>query len=188
MTLETLIGLADDVAEVPGIGPLPADVARALAADGSWRAWITDATGVVTSTGTRRYVPSASLARLIRAREPHCRFPGCRQPAMKCDLDHAVPWPAGATTAGNLGPLCRRHHNLKTHTPWALNPAGHLDGQAAGGPSAGWRWRTPAGFVIMDSPEPPLEAHVAPSGSRTHDLHTGIDRSPNAPPDPSGFD
>ncbi len=188
VTLETLIGLADDVAEVPGIGPLPADVARALAADGSWRAWITDAAGVVTSTGTRRYVPSASLARLVRAREPHCRFPGCRQPAMKCDLDHAVPWPAGATTAGNLGPLCRRHHNLKTHTPWALNPAGHLDGQAAGGPGTGWRWRTPAGFVIMDSPEPPLGAHVAPSGSRTHDLHTGIGRSPNAPPDPSGFD
>ena len=184
VTLDTLIGLADNSAEVPGMGPIPADVARALAADGNWRAWITDAAGMVTATGTRSYVPSASLARLVRAREPHCRFPGCRQPAMRCDLDHAVPWPTGATSAENLGPLCRRHHNLKTHALWALDPSAHPDGRS----SAGWRWRTPAGFVITDSPEPPLGAHFAPSGSQTHDQHTGLGRSPNAPPDPSGFD
>ena len=184
VTLETLIGLADNAAEVPGMGPIPADVARALAADGSWRTWITDAAGIVTSTGMRRYVPSASLARLVRAREPHCRFPGCRQPAMRCDLDHAVPWPTGATTAENLGPLCRRHHNLKTHAPWALEPSAHPDSRS----STGWRWRTPAGFVITDSPEPPLKAHFPPSGGPTHDQHAGLSRHPNAPPDPSGFD
>ena len=122
VTLETLLGLTEDAAEVPGVGPIPADVARELAADGSWRAWVTDAAGMVTCTGTRGYVPSASLARVVRAREPHCRFPGCRQPAGRCDLDHAVPWPTGPTTAENLGPLCRRHHNLKTHTPWNLDP------------------------------------------------------------------
>ena len=114
VALSTLLGLTDDPAEVPGLGPIPAEVARSLAADGTWRAWIADATGAVTCTGSRGYVPSAALARLVRAREPHCRFPGCRQPATRCDLDHAVPWPHGATTPENLGPLCRRHHNFKT--------------------------------------------------------------------------
>jgi hypothetical protein len=188
VTLETLIGLADDAAEVIGIGPIPADVARALAADGIWRAWVTDAAGIVTSTGTRGYVPSASLARLVRAREPHCRFPGCRQPALRCDLDHAVPWPRGATTAANLGPLCRRHHGLKTHTPWSLDLCAYPDNSAEGGSGAGWQWRTPAGFVITDGPEPPLRTHLGPSGSPTHDQHPGLGRSPGAPPDPLAFD
>ena len=122
VTMDTLLGLADDPAEIAGVGPVPADIARELAADGRWRAWVIDAAGSVTATGTRAYVPSAAMARLVRAREPHCRFPGCRQPAAGCDLDHAIPWPRGATTAANLGPLCRRHHNLKTHTPWILDP------------------------------------------------------------------
>lgn len=154
VTLETLLGLVDDPAEVAGVGPVTADLARVLAADGRWRAWIVDAAGAVTATGTRGYVPSTGLARLVRAREPHCRFPGCRQPATRCDLDHAVPWPAGPTDASNLGPLCRRHHNLKTHTPWALHPS--VDAPGSDGSSAGWRWRTPAGFTITDRPEPPL--------------------------------
>jgi hypothetical protein len=157
VSLPTLIGLADDPAEVPGLGTIPAEVARTLAADGSWRAWIADAAGTVTATGTRGYVPSAPLARLVRAREQHCRFPGCRQPATRCDLDHAVPWPTGATTAANLGPLCRRHHNLKTHTPWTLDPVPEPHTIDGGGSGVGWRWRTPAGFTITDSPEPPLD-------------------------------
>ena len=85
-----------------------------MAADGRWRAWLVDAAGAVTATGTTSYVPTAEIARLVRARHPHCRFPGCRQAAASCDLDHAIPYPAGPTTPGNLGPLCRRHHNLKT--------------------------------------------------------------------------
>ena len=105
VSLDTLLGLADDPAEVPGLGPVPAETARALACDGAWRAWVRDATGAITATGTQSYVPSAALARLIRAREPRCRFPGCHQPSLRCDLDHAIPWPQGATSAANLGPL-----------------------------------------------------------------------------------
>jgi hypothetical protein len=155
--LETLLGLDDDPAELTGLGPIPAGVARVLAADGQWRAWITDASGAVTATGSRGYVPGAALARLVRAREPHCRFPGCRQPASRCDLDHAIPWPAGATSAANLGPLCRRHHVMKTHAPWLLEP----DTCREDSPS-GWRWHTPAGLVITDGPQAPLG--VPPTG------------------------
>ena len=145
--LDTLLGLADGAAEVPGLGPIPASLARSLAADGRWRAWITDAvSGSVVATGSRRYSPGPGLARLVRAREPVCRMPGCRREAIACDLDHTVPWPRGQTTAANLGPLCRRHHQLKTHTGWELTT---LD--------RGWRWHLPSGLTQQDHREPPLE-------------------------------
>jgi hypothetical protein len=141
---ETLLGLDAGLAEVPGLGPVPAQVARELAAEARWTAWIRDASGAITATGTQSYVPSAALARLVRGREPHCRMPGCGRPAAGCDLDHAVPWPAGATTARNLGPLCRRHHVMKTHTGWQLDAQDPAD----------QTWSTPAGAVINDAPEP----------------------------------
>lgn len=155
VTLESLLGVSCEPGLVPGLGPIPAETARQLAADGRWRAWITDAAGAVTATGSTGYVPAAAVARLVRAREPRCRFPGCRQPAVRCDLDHVVPWPQGRTTTSNLGPLCRRHHQLKTHGNWRIDT---LDTSASppGVDSAGWRWRTPAGFTVLDEPEPPL--------------------------------
>ena len=115
----TLLRLNDDPAHLPGCGPIPAEIARQVAADARWRAWITTTTDtgtqvVATSPGT--YRPTAALARLIRAREPQCRMPGCR--ATITDLDHVIPFPTGSTTARNLGPLCRRHHRLKTFTRW----------------------------------------------------------------------
>jgi hypothetical protein len=157
VTLATLLGLADDPAEMPGVGPIPADVARVLAADGRWRAWITDSSRVVAAAGSASYTPSEGVARLVRARQPHCRFPGCHQPAARCDLDHAIPWPRGSTTVGNLGPLCRRHHNVKTHTPWELDVDSRSGTPDSGpDPGSGWRWRTPSGLVIEDGAEPPL--------------------------------
>ncbi|MGB7979330.1 MAG: DUF222 domain-containing protein [Candidatus Nanopelagicales bacterium] len=123
VSLETLAGLADDPAELTGLGPIPAEIARELAADGRWRAWVTDASGAVVATGSLGYIPSSGLARAVRAREPHCRMPGCRASSVRCDLDHMVPYPEGATSAANLGPLCRRHHVLKTHVGWDLEPA-----------------------------------------------------------------
>ncbi|MDZ4249435.1 MAG: HNH endonuclease signature motif containing protein, partial [Candidatus Nanopelagicales bacterium] len=127
-----------------------------------WRLWVTDAaSSTVTATGSRTYTPGAALARLVRAREPYCRHPGCRRQSQACDLDHAVAWPKGATTAQNLGPLCRRHHGQKTHHGWDLDPG--LDpgpdpktGQDRNEAAAGWTWRTPAGITITDKPPPPL--------------------------------
>ena len=158
VSLDTLLGLSADPAHIPGLGPIPADIARALAADSRWRAWITDATGTVTATSTHTYTPTTALARLVRAREPHCRFPGCRQPAHRCDLDHTQPWPHGTTCATNLGPLCRRHHNLKTHTPWTLTPTpppAHAEPPPPD-PSAG------NGAHPPDSPSPTAPNHPCP--------------------------
>jgi hypothetical protein len=51
------------------------------------------------------YRPGVDLCRWVRARDRHCRFPGCRRAAAGCDQDHIVPWPVGATQAWNIYPL-----------------------------------------------------------------------------------
>ncbi len=140
--LGSLLGLVDEPGELAGYGPIPAEVARELAADGSWRLWVTDPGARVVATGCRTYRPSVGLARLVRARLPYCRFPGCRRPSIDCDLDHVVAWPEGLTEVDNLGPLCRRHHNLKTHAGWRIEV--HEDGS--------WSWASPTGTTHHDHP------------------------------------
>ncbi|MFL6070925.1 MAG: DUF222 domain-containing protein [Actinomycetes bacterium] len=94
---------------------------------------------MVTSRIEPAYRPSPELDDQIRIRDLTCRFPGCRRAATGSasgvDVDHTSPWPAGATTAGNLACLCRRHHRLKHTTRWAVTNAvdGTLD------------WTTPTG-------------------------------------------
>ena len=62
MSLPDLLGVTDLPAHLPGLGPIPADLARALAADATWRAWIADASGAVVATPASGYVPTAAIA------------------------------------------------------------------------------------------------------------------------------
>jgi len=92
---------------------------------------------------TPGYTPSAQLQRFVRARDRRCRFPGCRAAATRCDLDHNRPWPAGATSAGNLCCLCRHHHRLSHQAPgWTMHRLN--DG--------GLRWTLPGGRQITTHP------------------------------------
>ncbi|KUI23563.1 hypothetical protein AU195_09400, partial [Mycobacterium sp. IS-1496] len=65
-----------------------------------------------TSPPENRYRPSQALQDFVRARDLTCRFPRCDKPAHLCDIDHAVPYPAGPTSASDLRCLCREHHLL----------------------------------------------------------------------------
>jgi len=118
--LPTLLGLAENPAELAGYGPLPAALARRLAKDAEWVRLVTDPmTGELLDLGRHRYRPALPLDRFVRARDQVCRWPGCYQPAERCDLDHAHDFDRGGeTTRANLGPLCRQHHNAKTHGMW----------------------------------------------------------------------
>jgi hypothetical protein len=67
----------------------------------------------------RGYVPSAALADFVRCRDLTCRWPGCDEPAINCDIDHSIPYAKGGPThAGNLNCKCRTHHLAKTFLDW----------------------------------------------------------------------
>jgi hypothetical protein len=130
--LPTLLGLADNPAELPGYGPVPAGVAREWLADATcWRRLVVDPlTGHLLDHGPVVRTPPPRLRRFVVARDQTCTFPGCERRAQSCDLDHVQPWRGGGsggrTAAGNLQPLCRRHHNLKTAGVWRV-VANHPD-------------------------------------------------------------
>jgi hypothetical protein len=120
----TLAGLDEQPAELGGYGPIPAALARAIAADptGTWRGVLTDNHGQILDYGRRVYRPPAALDRLVRLRDRTCRFPGCTHPARSADLDHITDHHhGGATTATNLHALCRRHHHLTHDTRWSVH-------------------------------------------------------------------
>lgn len=148
--LPTLLGLADNPAQLAGYGAIPASVARALAADGTWRRLVTDPVeGHLLDFGRRVYRPPQALVDFLTARDRTCRFPGCRQPAWRADLDHAEAWDdGGATSAENLGVLCRRHHRLKTHHGWQIES--RSDGSCL--------WTSPTGHHYLVPARPVLEA------------------------------
>ena len=132
----------DAVPHLTGYGPITPMTARALAAGGIWRRLVTDPlSGRLLDLGHTRYRPSTPLADHVRARDQHCVRPGCSAPARECQLDHTRPWdhqePAagGSTSPANLGALCHRDHQVKTHGDFQVV-------QSAPGE---FEWTTPTG-------------------------------------------
>nr|WP_274636683.1 HNH endonuclease signature motif containing protein [Microbacterium bovistercoris] len=132
----TLTGETVGGSEVVGFGAIDDDTARCLA--GAARAWtrvFTDpCTGIPTSVD--RYRPTNRQRLLLRVRDEHCRFPGCRRPAHKCDIDHTTAYAEGGQTClCNLAHLCKRHHTLKHDTDWTVIqlPGGILEWTAPTG-------------------------------------------------------
>jgi hypothetical protein len=179
----TLMGLDDKPAEIAGVGPVIAPVARSLAERqrrAEWRYAIVDEQGHPLFTGITRYrpadypsggnpggivelhvpahlldpafieehpkwarlltdlakqyeerapivqdpaarLPGRRLRRHVEIRHRCCVFPGCRRPAAQSQADHRHDYAKhGPTIDDNLGPLCQRHHTLKTQGGWRL--------------------------------------------------------------------
>ena len=93
---------------------------------------------------SKTYRPPPRLQEFVIARDLTCRFPSCRQPAWRSDLDHTIAWPQGRTCRCNLGGLCRTHHQLKQHPGWKLTQT------AASGI---FTWTTPAGRTYTATPD-----------------------------------
>jgi hypothetical protein len=120
----TALGVDAQPGHLAGYGWLPAQRALELAAqhDATWQRVLTDpATGHVLDVGRHTYRPPVALRDHLRVAYPTCVGPGCIRPAHRCDLDHVEPFPAGATTSDNMRPLCRGHHNEKTHGKWRVD-------------------------------------------------------------------
>ncbi|OBF41957.1 hypothetical protein A5719_11365 [Mycolicibacterium peregrinum] len=130
-------------AVILGGGIVPAPLLAELIATGATVKYLTNADDLTTQTN---YRPSAKLATFVRMRDLVCTFPGCAVSAHNCDLDHATPWPAGATHPGNLGPKCRTHHLIKT---FQTGENGWTDIQH---PDGSHTWTSPTGHVYQTTP------------------------------------
>ncbi|GAA5106902.1 HNH endonuclease signature motif containing protein [Haloechinothrix salitolerans] len=120
----TLLGARELPGDLEGYGPIPADIAREMAADPccTWRRILTDPpTGQLLEMGRKRYKPPAQLGDYVRARDQRCLVPGCNRPSRRCDTDHSIEWRyQGTTDAKLLVCLCRRHHRLKDRPGWSF--------------------------------------------------------------------
>ncbi|MCD9196708.1 HNH endonuclease signature motif containing protein [Aeromicrobium wangtongii] len=116
---DVLAGAAAGFAEsTDGRWAVPASWIADVAATGStfWHRIVVDPVkdDVLSHEYLGRFAPD-TLAAALQFLHGVCQAPGCMVPAERCDLDHRIPHPHGPTTGDNMGPLCRRHHNLKGH-------------------------------------------------------------------------
>jgi hypothetical protein len=134
--------------------------------------------GHVLDIGRRRYQITGALRRMIITRDGTCRFPGCNAAATRCQIDHVIPWDEGGTSdVGNLGALCTRHHQLKTHGGWELTNST---------PDGSCTWRSPQGFNYHHYPEPITEPQSSPR-KKTNRPMEHKSREANGPPDLPAF-
>ena len=134
--------------------------------------------GHVLDIGRRRYQITGALRRMIITRDGTCRFPGCNAAATRCQIDHVIPWDEGGTSdVGNLGALCTRHHQLKTHGGWELTNST---------PDGSCTWRSPQGFNYHHYPEPITEAQSS-SRKKLNRSMKHISREASDPPDLPAF-
>ena len=146
--MATLTGANDDPGEIPGFGPVIADIARKVVReqhDAEWRYAVVDEDGRIISTGTTRRRPTAAQTRGIHAAYSTCVFPGCPMPAADCDLDHRKAWAdGGPTTEANVAPLCRHDHIVR-HNGWKLERL----------PNGAHRWTSRLGHTYTTDGRPP---------------------------------
>ncbi|MCL2316589.1 MAG: HNH endonuclease [Actinomycetia bacterium] len=103
-------------------------------------------TPVLNVDGAGIAVDSYEIPQAIRdhvlLREAHDVFPWSARESRHLDLDHTIPWTPGGdgqTSPGNLGPLSRRGHRVKTHAGWELSQP--IPGE--------YYWRTGAGLEVL---------------------------------------
>ncbi|GAB3557219.1 HNH endonuclease signature motif containing protein [Spelaeicoccus albus] len=124
--------------EMAGYGPIPARMARLLAAKAPWieRVLVDPITARPIDAERRKYQISTAAREFIRSRNPECTMPDCSRAASLCQLDHIDPWidgeSGGLSTPDNLQPACVRHHQAKTAKRFAANVVRPEPGKPSG--------------------------------------------------------
>jgi hypothetical protein len=140
-----------ELCEIPGIGPVPVEVARRLAVDSVLNVLVTDGVDVTAVAHAGRTIPIA-LRRALVERDPVCVVPGCSV-SDHLEIDHTVPFAEGGPASlDNLARLCHWHHYLKTHHGHLLERTTPADGS-----TRTWQWIAP------DDP-PVVPRHILRSG------------------------
>jgi hypothetical protein len=124
---------ADQRCEIPGIGRIPVETARALVEDSIQKVLVTNGIDVRAVAHGGRTIP-ARVRTALEVRDAKCVVPGCDR-TKNLEIDHyrVAFADGGATTMDNLARLCRWHHYQKTH----------LGSRLSGGPG-GWVWEMPS--------------------------------------------
>ncbi|HEV7171366.1 HNH endonuclease [Pedococcus sp.] len=155
MSGDTLAGLDDSPAEVPGYGPVPGEAARAALAASSdteasiwFRRALTSPDGArLIGLDSRRRLFPVGLKRFLVLRDRTCRTPWCDAPIRHAD--HVLPARrGGSTTSANGQGLCEACNQVKEAAGWSARVV--QDGTREGARHR-VRLRTP-----YDSTAPPL--------------------------------
>ncbi len=149
--LTTLAELSEAPGDLAGYGPVIADIARQVAErqqGTEWRFTITDPeTGMVIDNGTtKKRRANTNQTRHVQARNRTCVTPGCRMPAIGCDIDHSKPYSeTHHTTVDELAPLCRFDHCQRHKHGWTYTPI----------PGGDYLWTSRLGLKYTTSGRPP---------------------------------
>ena len=189
LSATTLAGLDRLSGHLEGYGAVTAETALMIAKSAAsiTTVLLDAATGSITGTGSRTYRPPQATRDITTTLATTCRFPSCRQPAWRCDLDHRDPFDhlnprdGGGTDPANLDPLCRAHHWLKHHTSWS----------STRGPGHTQIWTSPTGHRYTDPPrtltlpgELLVPSEAPPASQPAADRHrsaSGCDTDPIRP-------
>lgn len=135
-------------AKLDGYGPIDSATARHLTAVApGWDQIHVNADGEVLATSRRQ--PTEAMRRILRARDQHCRYPGCFVPVDGCEIDHTLDWAKGGPTEiTNLGHLCPKHHLLKhPDLPRSVRWNAYQDSRGV------FTWVSPTGSTYLTTPE-----------------------------------
>jgi hypothetical protein len=161
--ISTLLGIDDDPCELTGYGPIPAEMARRIAGEGTWRRILTDPTnGTVLEASTTRHDPGAIVSETLLAAHPVCDWINCNKPARNCDRDHGTPFAqTGITNLADLRNYCELHHVIKDTPAWGWKATNNPDGSTTLTTPTGHRYTTPPP-APGPIPEPPPTAPDPP--------------------------
>lgn len=144
----TLLGRSRVAGELNGYGPIPAAMARDLAAGSAtlMRLFTNPVDGAILNVGREHYKTPKALRRYVQVRDKSCRFPGCNRQTRFCDIVHTTDWANnGATEHQNLAYLCPAHPRLKHEAGWNCTQ-----------PSPGTlSWTSLTGRVYTTTADPP---------------------------------
>ena len=149
VSAEALVSGAGPI-RMEGVGPMLLGQVRRWLSDTGCRISVRPVIDLRANlTPVDSYEIPQTMRRLTGLRIPASAFPHSAATGPKLDLDHTDPYvpaarggPPGQTTTGNLGPLHRTEHRLKTHSAWQV-----------GQPEPGlFIWRSPNGHHWLTTP------------------------------------
>ena len=143
--LQLLVGCSTDgVAEIAGVGPVPATVVRRLACDADVDVAVEDLNGSILKQGRARRDPTPVQRMEIDRRDKGCRFPGCTYTEFT-NVHHIRHWAdGGLTDLDNLVTLCGRHHRTVHELGWFVS----------GNADAVLNFTSPHGRSMQSAPSP----------------------------------